>query len=215
MATQEISDNWVWKHVLKLNINNNTVRCNINNCFKIFNNPSNSQRLRSVKGHIYHKHRIWTKEDRLEWENDNHLLWKYFDKVDLYTSKCKLCKKVSKQPYIPHLKIHLQKLHIQEIKAAIYEEIANKSLSQYFEINEENFTARCKCCNAVKNIFYGTDILIHHMQIHECIEDRNRFKDNSVNRMTQQSIDDGNASTSSHHDNLNWQAPGNRENEQR
>ena len=214
MAIQAISDYWAWEHVLRLD--DVTVQCNINNCNTIFYTHDRHIALAKIKGHLYHIHKMWTEEDRLEWENDNHLLWKYFDKVDLYTSKCKLCEMISKQAYIPHLKMHLQKLHIQEIQAAIYEEIANKSLSQYFEINEENFTAWCKCCNNYgEDIFYGTDALIHHMQSHECIEYRNRFKDNSVNRMTQQSIDDENASTSSHHDNLNWQAPGNRENEQR
>ena len=213
MTTQETSNNWVWKRVLK--VNNNTVRCNINNCFQIFHKSSTSRSLKRIKGHIYHKHRIWTEEDRLEWENDNHMLWRYFDKVDLYTSKCKFCKRISKQAYILNLKEHLLNFHIQEIKAAIYEKNTNKSLSQYFEINEENFTAWCKCCNNYgEDIFYGTDALIHHIQSDECIEYRNRFKDNSVNKMTQQSIADENASTSSHHDNLNRQAPGNRENEQ-
>ena len=195
MTTQETSNNWVWKHVIK--VNNYTVRCNINNCIEIFNNPLSSHRLRRVKGHMYHKHRIWNEEDRLEWENDNHLLWKYFNKVDLYTSKCKFCEKIFTEAYILGLKRHLQHCHIQEIKFAVYQEIVNKSLSQNFEINEDKLRARCKFCNKEKQIFYGTDDLIHHMQSGTCIEYRNRFKDNSVNRMTQQFIADENASTSS------------------
>jgi len=59
--------------------------------------------------------------------------------------------------------MHLRKKHNQEIRAAVQEEIANKSLSQYFDIHEEEFSARCKCCNVEKNIFYGTDALIYHM----------------------------------------------------
>ena len=215
MAIQAISDYWAWEHVLRLD--DVTVQCNINNCNTIFYTHDSHMALAKIKGHLYHIHKMWTEEDRLKWENDDHLLWKYFDKVDFYTSKCKFCKKISKQSYIPDLKTHLyQNLHIQEIKAAIYDEIANKSLSQYFEFNEENFSAWCKCCyNYEEDIFYGTDALIRHIQSDECIEDRNRFKDNSVNRMTQQSIADENASTSSHHDNINRQAPINRENEQR
>ena len=143
------------------------------------------------------------------------MLWRYFDKVDLYTSKCTFCEKIFKEAYIPGLKRHLRHRHIHEIKAAIYQEIANKSLSQNFEIDEDILRARCKFCNKESEIFYGTHYLIYHMQSSPCSRYRNQLIDNNVNRMIQQSIADENASTTSHHDNINRQAPGYRENEQR
>ena len=213
MATQEISNNWVWKYVLILD--DVTVQCNINDCNETYKTCDPILDLTGIKVHLYHTHGIWTEEDRLKWENDNHLIWNYFDKVALYTTKCKFCNNIYFEAYIPYLKQHLKR-HSQEIRAAIREEITNKSLSQYFEFNEENFSAWCKCCyNYIEDTFYGTDALIRHIQSDECIEYRNRFKDNSVNRMTQQSIADEDTSTSSHHDNINRQAPVNRENEQR
>ncbi|KYN36408.1 hypothetical protein ALC56_09368 [Trachymyrmex septentrionalis] len=210
MAIQEISDSWVWKHVYILD--DFTVQCN--NCNKSYKYEKYTS-ITIIKGHLYHMHNIWTEEDRLKWENDNHLLWKYNDKVDLYKSRCKFCNNISLQSYIPLLKKHIKYCHIQEIRAIIREEIANKlSLSQNFEIHEENFSALCKRCNDKINIFYGIDFLIHHMQsCNKCLRYRNQLEDNNINRITQQSIADENTSTNSHHDNINRQTIGNRENQ--
>jgi len=90
------------------------------------------------------------------------LIWQYFDRGNLYTAKCKFCGNFIRQSYVPFIKLHLQS-HRQEIRAGIQKEIANKSLSQYFEIYEEEFSAWCKRCNVKLDIFYGTDALMHHI----------------------------------------------------
>ena len=210
MAARETSNNWVWKHLLKLN--DSTVQCNIDNCDKTYTTfDRNKGRLTMmIKGHLYHEHEKCDEEDRLKWENDNDLIWRYFDKVGLYKEKCKFCKDTLFISYIPSLRHHLRQYHRQKIRADILKEISDKSLSQYFEIHEKEFSARCKCCNVEKNIFFGIDALIHHMQENLCVRYLNEeLEDN--NTMTQ-SIADENTSS---HDNLNRQALGNREDQQR
>lgn len=84
------------------------------------------------------------------------------------------------------------------------------SLSQYYKFNEEYFIASCNRCNITMDIFYGTDALIHHIHFEkdQCLRSP---KDNNVNRMTQESITEKNTDTSSHHDNINRQAPRNKD----
>ncbi|XP_011059679.1 PREDICTED: putative uncharacterized protein DDB_G0282133 isoform X2 [Acromyrmex echinatior] len=209
MSARE-TNNWVWKHLLK--VNDSSVQCNIDNCDKTYTtfDRNKGRLMMMIKGHLYHEHEKYDEEDRLKWENDNDLIWRYFDKVGLYKEKCKFCKDTLLVSYTPSLRHHLLKYHHQKIRAGVLKEIADKSLSQYFEIHEKEFSARCKCCNVEKNIFFGTDALIHHMQKNRCVGYHN--EDDNVNRMTQQSITDEN--TSSHHDNLNKQVLGNREDRQ-
>ena len=47
------------------------------------------------------------------------MIWQYFDKVDLYKVKCKFCKNIHQEVYIPGLKRHLKRKHNQEVKAAM------------------------------------------------------------------------------------------------
>ena len=163
MAAQEGSDNWMWKYFLKLN--NCIVQCNINNCDQtyIIRKKRTNRWIKTIKKHLYYKHKIWNEQDLLKWENDNNLIWRYFDKVGLYKEKCKFCNNSFFVSYIPVLRDHLRQCHLQTIRAMIRKEIANTSLSQYFKINEENFSARCKRCNDKMDILYGTDKLVHHI----------------------------------------------------
>jgi len=39
-----------------------------------------------MKEHLYHYYKIYNEEDRLKWETDN-LVWRYFDKINLYVEK--------------------------------------------------------------------------------------------------------------------------------
>jgi len=217
MAALEESNNWVWNHVLKLD--NFTVQCNINGCDQTYRNQTNrklaSRMITMIKEHLYHKHEIWNEEDRLKWINNNDLIWRYFDKVDLYKEKCKFCNISLYQAHIPFIKKHLQR-HRQEIITIVRKEIADKSLSQDFEIDEKEFSALCKYCNFKKNIFYGTDVLTHICKKkNQCLMPRQEPEDNNVNRMTQprtqQSIATENAITSSHHDDINRQASRNQD----
>ncbi len=66
-----------------------------------------------------------------------------FDKVDLYKERCKFCKYFRHEAYIHNLKLHLRKKHSQEISAAAQKEIATRSLSHCFKIDEE-LIAWCK-----------------------------------------------------------------------
>ncbi|XP_018368651.1 PREDICTED: uncharacterized protein LOC108764769 isoform X2 [Trachymyrmex cornetzi] len=214
MAARERSNNWVWEHLLKLD--DSTVQCNIDNCDKTYTtfDRNKGRLIIMIKGHLYHEHGKYDEEDRLKWENDNDLIWRYFDKVGLYKEKCKFCNDSLFISYTPSLRHHLRQYHRQKIRADILKEIADKSLSQYFKIHEKEFSARCKRCNVEKNIFYGTDALIHHMQKSRCVWYRDDLDDNNMNRITQESIADENTNSSSHHDNLNRQALGNREDQQ-
>ncbi|KYQ59403.1 hypothetical protein ALC60_01575 [Trachymyrmex zeteki] len=213
MAAREGSDSWVWEHLLKLY--NFTTQCNIDSCYQTYeiNNINKNTIIKTIKGHLYHKHEIWNEEDRLKWENDNDLIWRYFDKVGLYKEKCKFCNNSFFVSYTPKLKDHLRDSHRQEIRAMIRKEIADNLLSQYFKIDEEKFSARCKRCNINIHIFYGIDELIYHnhFQRDQCLWSHKRPEDNNGNRMTQQSIADGNTGTSSHQDNINMQAPRNQD----
>ncbi|XP_018371545.1 PREDICTED: uncharacterized protein LOC108766635 [Trachymyrmex cornetzi] len=214
-AARQRSDNWVWKHDLKLN--NSTIRCNIDKCNKTYHNKSNKSSLliQSMKVHLYHKHEIWTEKDRLKWEKNNDLVWRYYDKVDLYKGKCKFCMAFHREADLAYLRWHLRQKHSQEIRAVIKKEIAYKSLSQYFEIQEEEFSARCKHCNVEMNIFYGSDVLVRHNCFnYQPLRSRQEPEHNNVNTVIQQSLADQNTNTSSHHDNINRQAPENRENQQ-
>ncbi|KYN16466.1 hypothetical protein ALC57_11336, partial [Trachymyrmex cornetzi] len=216
MAAQKSSDNWVWNHVLE--VDNVGVQCNIDSCDQTYidnTSISKSQFITQIKEHLCHQHGIWTEEDRKKWKNDNSLVWKYFNKVDLYKGKCKFCDSVKNGAYLPNLMSHLRKKHSQEIRAAVQKEITTKSLWLYFEICEEQFNAQCKRCNCSMDIFYGTDALIHHICAKKIqrLEFRQKSKDNKVNRMTQQSIADKNTSTSSHDDSINRQVLGNPESE--
>ena len=215
MAALEESDNWVWKHFVKLN--SSTVQCNIDCCDQTYCNRNPIKMINLIKTHLYHKHKIWTEEDRLKWENNNDLVWQYFDKVDLYKGKCKFCKNIHHEAYIPYLKWHLRKKHSQEIRAIAQKEIATKSLSQYFKIDEKEPTAWCKRCYLKMDILYGTDALIHHIcfKKNQHLRSRQNSEDNNVNRMTQQSITTENANTSSHHDDINRQIPRNQYYQQR
>ena len=215
MAALEGSDNWVWKHVVKLN--NFTVQCNIDCCVQTYYNKNTSRLITSMRVHLYHKHKISTEEDRLEWENNNDLIWQYFDKVDLYKGKCKFCRSICHEAYIPNLKSHVLKKHSQRIRAAAQKKIATKSLSQCFKIDEKEFSVWCKCCNHKMDIFYGTDTLIHHIcfKKNQRLKSRQKSEDNNVNKMTQQSIVTENANTSSHHDDINRQVPQNQDLQQR
>jgi len=198
MAASTKSDDWVWKHILKLY--NSTVQCNVDSCNKTYSTKRKPDILiKTLKVHLYYKHKIWTEEDRLKWENNNDLIWQYYDKIDLYKGKCKLCKISFRDIY---LKWHLRVKHSEEIRATIQKEIANKSLSQYFVIYEEQFNARCKNCNRSMDILYGTDVLTHHkcfkkdQHLISLIQER---EDNNVNRMIQQSIAEENSDTNFHH----------------
>ncbi|XP_011065545.1 PREDICTED: uncharacterized protein LOC105152795 [Acromyrmex echinatior] len=149
---------------------------------------------------------------RLKWENDNNLKWQYVDKVDLYKGKCKFCKYICHGAYMYRVNSHLRKEHSQEIRAIVQKKIANKSLSQYFEVDEEKFIAWCKCCNVKLDIFYGTDALIRHFCVkNKSLRSPQEPEDNDVNRMTQQSIVTENANTNFHHDDINRQAPQNQD----
>jgi len=98
MAARETSDNWMWKQVLKLD--DVTIQWNINKCNKTYYKYRNTNKLiKSIKVHLYYKHKIWTEEDRLKWENDNDFVWQYFDKIDLYKGKCKFCKNFYREAY--------------------------------------------------------------------------------------------------------------------
>ncbi|KYN40782.1 hypothetical protein ALC56_04822 [Trachymyrmex septentrionalis] len=184
-------------------------------------NRENQQRSKDrmiviIKGHLYHEHGKYDEEDRLKWENNNDLIWRYFDKEGLYKEKCKFCYDSLSVSYTPSLRDHLRQYHRKKIRADVRKEIADKSLSQYFEIHEEEFSAWCKRCNHKMDIFYGTNALTHHI----CLKKNQRLRpgqkseDNNVNRMTQQSTITENRNTSSHHDDINSQ-PGNRENQPR
>ncbi|KYQ59404.1 hypothetical protein ALC60_01576 [Trachymyrmex zeteki] len=198
------------------NTNNFTVQCNIDSCYQTYqiNTINNNIMIKTIKRHLYHKHEIWNEEDRLKWKKwDNDLIWRYFDKVGLYKEKCKFCNNSFFLSYTPKLKDHLRDFHRQEIRAMIRKEIADNLLSQYFKIDEEKFSASCKCCYYRMDIFYGTDKLMHHIhfQRNQCLSFRTRFEDNNVNRMIQQSIGNENTSTSSHHDYINIPAPRNQD----
>jgi len=218
MAALEGSNKWVWNHVLKLD--NFTVQCNIDGCDQIYINRNRkliNRMITTIKEHLYHKHEIWNEEDRLKWVNNNDLIWRYFDKVDLYKEKCKFCNISLHQAHIPFIKKHLQRHH-QEIITIVRKEIADKSLSQDFEIDEKEFSALCKYCNVKKNIFYGTDVLTHICsKKNQCLKSmsRQKSKHNNVNRKTQprtqQSIATENVITSSHHDDINKQVPRNQD----
>ena len=217
MAARERSNNWVWKHLFKLD--DSTVQCNIDNCNKTYNTTfdrSKDRMIVIIKGHLYHEHGKYDEEDRLKWENNNDLIWRYFDKEGLYKEKCKFCYDSLSVSYTPSLRDHLRQYHRKKIRADVRKEIADKSLSQYFEIHEEEFSAWCKRCNHKMDIFYGTNALTHHI----CLKKNQRLRpgqkseDNNVNRMTQQSTITENRNTSSHHDDINSQ-PGNRENQPR
>ncbi|KYN16982.1 hypothetical protein ALC57_10754 [Trachymyrmex cornetzi] len=198
-ATWKTSENWVWNRVLELE--NSIVQCNIDGCTKRYSRKSNTHKLiKLLKGHFFHKHKVRTTEDCLEWEKNKDLIWRYFGKVDLYTGICKFCKSVRYRAYIPHLKMHLLHEHDQEIRAVLRNEIAKKALWRYYEIHEEQFSARCNRCHVKLDIFYGIDILINH----DCAEEKRLM-----------SIAEGKPSTSSHYDNINRQSSGNRENEGR
>jgi len=216
MAALEGSDNWVWKHVVKLN--NFTVQCKIDNCDKIYKTDKNENRvIIMIKGHLYHQHEKYDEEDRLKWENDNDFIWRYFDKVGLYEEKCKFCHESFSISYTPLLRIHLRQYHRQKIRAGIRKEIATKSLSQRFKIDKKKLSARCKRCNLKMDILYGTDALIHHIcfKKNQHLRSRQKSEDTNVNRMKQQPIADENTNSSSHHDNLNRQALRYRETQQR
>lgn len=205
MAVLKGLDNWMWKHLLKLD--DNKIQCK--RCRKIYKKTYHIERqIGVIKAHLYHKHGKYVEEDRLKWEKNNHEIWRYFDKVDLYEEKCKFCDNLLYQAYMQGIKQHLVKYHRQEITAAVRKEIENKSLSQYFKFFEEEFNAVCKRCNIDINIFYGTDNLIQHNNVWHPEDNKN------VNRMIQ-SIVEENTGTCSHHDNINRYVPENRENQQR
>jgi len=213
MALQERSDNWLWKHVLKLN---DSIQCNICNKIYKMTDAKKDREMTLIKGHLYHEHGEYDKKDRLEWENNNDLIWQYFDKTNLYTAKCKFCGCCIHHSYVPNIKLHLRNHH-QEIRTDIQKKIADKSLWQYFEIYEEKFSAWCKRCDVKLDIFYGTDVLINHIcsKRNKSLRSRQEPEDKpDVNRMTQQSVVDENTNSSSYHDNLN-KVFGNRENQQR
>ena len=75
MATQEISDNWVWRHILKLD--NFTLQIVVIKLIRliqmlveyIYNDDERIFIPQSPYGPI----KIWTEKDRLKWENDNDL----------------------------------------------------------------------------------------------------------------------------------------------
>ncbi|KYN16452.1 hypothetical protein ALC57_11322 [Trachymyrmex cornetzi] len=216
MAAPKEADNWIWQYLLKLN--DCAVRCKIDNCYKnyTFNTTNRTQWILSIKGHLYHEHGKYDEENRLKWVNNNDLVWRYFDKIDLYEEKCKFCGILLHRAYIPPLRSHLRIKHKQEITDILRKEIVDKSLSENFEINEKLFIALCKYCHYKFDIFYGKDILVHHIcpKKIQRLESPQKSKHNNVNRMTEQSIADGNTNSSSHHDNLNRQVLGNRENQQ-
>jgi len=204
MAARKSSDNWMWKYFLKLN--NSILQCNIDSCNQTFTIDNNHHKLKIsiLKRHLYYKHEIWNEEDYLKWVNNNDLIWRYFDKIDLYKEKCKFCGNLFHQAYTPFIKQHLQ-IHHQEIRDTVRKEIADKSLSQYFEIDVEKFNAWCKLCNKNMNIFYGTNVLIHHICLkkNQSLRSRQEPEDNDMNTMTQQSIPEENTDTHSYHDNIN------------
>ncbi len=49
----------------------------------------------------------------------------------------------------------------------------------------------------------------------QCLKSRQKSEDNNVNKMTQQSVVTENTNTSSHHDDINKQAPQNQDLQQR
>ncbi|KYN43993.1 hypothetical protein ALC56_01531 [Trachymyrmex septentrionalis] len=212
MASQErLNKNWVWKYFLKLD--NSFIKCNIYSCDQTYKIQYGKikRTIAIAKRHLYHLHNIWNEEDRLKWENDNDLIWRYFDKIGLYKVKCKFCGSFYCQAYIPCLRQHLQN-HSQEMKDTVRKEIVDKSLLQYFEIDEE-FNAHCKRCNLKINLLYGKDVLRYHICFKKYVcNSKYQLEDNNVNRMRQQSIPEK-TGTSSHHD-INRQAPRNK-NQQR
>ncbi|KYM76830.1 hypothetical protein ALC53_12719 [Atta colombica] len=137
-------------------------------------------------------------------EGSNDWMWKYVFKLNNFTV----------QEYIQkNLKSHLRKEHSQEIRVIVQNKIANKSLSQYFEVHEEEFIARYKRCNVKLDIFYETNALMHHIcfKNNKSLRSREESEDNDVNRMAQQSIVTENANTSFHYDDINRQAPQNQD----
>ena len=112
--------------------------------------------------------------------------------------------------------MHLRKKHSQEISAAAQKEIATRSLSHCFKIDEEELIAWCKRCNHKMDILHGTDALMHHICFKKNQRLRSRQKsENNVNRMTQQSTITENANTNSHHDDINRQVLQNQDFRQR
>jgi len=161
-AKGDESCNWIWEYFSRTE---NKVQCKI--CNRTFGNTRNEKITWMT--HLHHKHGIHNEEDKSRWENDNDLIWQYFDKPKLYVAKCTLCNKSIRRAHKPYLKRHIKKVHLEKIISVIQEEIANNSLSKHFTTNMEHFIARCKYCNYTTDIFYkdrGINNLKSHYQSH-------------------------------------------------
>ena len=89
------------------------------------------------------------------------MIWRYFDKTDLYKEKCKFCSRLFLELDVnaSFLKYHLNVYHRQQITTAIQKEVvANNSLLQYFKFDKKGFNATCIFCKSGIDIFYGIDI---------------------------------------------------------
>jgi len=105
MATQDNQSHSIWQHVTKVDYS--VIKCN--RCGREYKNKKS---IIHMKVHLFHAHKIYNKEDRISWEN-NDLLRQYFSKINLFTVKCKICDNILHNVYnelclVAHLKSHPQ-----------------------------------------------------------------------------------------------------------
>jgi len=151
MATQTINQkNW-WMYFTK--VNQSSVKCDICNtiCGRV-----------CAPVHLYRSHNITNQKVILKWNNNNHFIWQYFTKKDLFTAKCKFCGTLFTSAYRKeNLDTHMRVVHPQII-AAIEEEITHTWVSPYFTF-DNNCNINCTHCDYSVKIYGGVDVLKNHL----------------------------------------------------
>lgn len=149
-------NNWLWKYFNKLNKFN--IQCNF--CDKIYKYGLEMTPI----AHLYQSHKVYNKENVLDWINDIHPIWQYFSKVELYTVKCKICSEIWCDVYNKSwLEEHLIQRHSQLI-IEIRNKITSTWLPLHFTLNTENCSTNCMHCNYSIRTFYGIDVLKNHLR---------------------------------------------------
>jgi len=149
------AQSWLWKYFNKLS--KSKIQCNI--CNEIYSNTN----LQLLSAHLYRSHNIINQKSLLKWNNDNHLIWQYFSKKDLFTAECKLCGYLFKSAYNKkNLEIHMIRKHSQLI-VAIREEITCTWVSPHFTFDTNDCSTNCIHCDYNIKIFYGVEVLKNHL----------------------------------------------------
>jgi len=164
-----------------------TVKCNI--CNKL---SSNSHALR----HLHKFHNIIDQEAISNWNDDNHSIWKYFSKKELFTAECKHCGNLFNAYSKNNLQKHLMSLMHLQLIAPIRDEITRTWVSQHVTFNVDNCDKYCRHCNCSFKIYDGVDVLKNHLinrhHINEDLEFHGKTENYNVDATTQESITEGN-----------------------